>query len=92
MRTHFHTERPPRIESRPLSAYLLATALAPVAIAGLIHLTTMDWSGLQKVAWTQPAPAQCVMISDAAQRLACYDTAEASPAPAKGAIAPLATR
>jgi hypothetical protein len=92
MRTYVHTERPSQTQSRPLSACLLAAALAPVVIAGLIHLAPMGWSTLQQSAGTQPTPAQCMLISDAGQRLACYDRAETPPEPAKGATAPLATR
>jgi hypothetical protein len=90
MRTYAVSHRPPPNTRRPLSACLLALALALVAVGGIVQIAPSAWNALQQVGHGQPTFAQCAAITNGPARLACYDTVEnaASAPPAKGADAP----
>jgi hypothetical protein len=89
MRTYAVSQRPSPNTRRPLSACLLALALALVAVGGIIQIAPSAWTALHQVDHGQATFAQCAAIADGPARLACYDKVEsaASAPPAKGADA-----
>jgi hypothetical protein len=94
--THINEFKPRRDKSqpRPLSAMLLAAALAVVAVACLTMLAPIAWTaGKIALEGHEPTLAQCEMISADAARLACFDRLgkQAIQPPAKGAFAPAVT-
>jgi hypothetical protein len=95
--THINEFKPRSSKSqpRPLSAVLLAAALAVVAAACLVLLAPIAWTaGKMALEMREPTLAQCEMISADAARLACFDRLgkQAIQPPAKGALAPAAPR
>jgi hypothetical protein len=86
MRTHTQSY-PERLGHRPLSACLLASALALVVASGLLLVAPAAWSALTS---TEPSTlARCASLSGEPERLACYDRVEkdALRPPARGATA-----
>lgn len=77
-----------RIERRPLSACLLASALVVLVTSSLVLAAPVAWRAMQGSA-EAPTLAQCAAITDNTGRLACYDQLEkdAMRPPAKGANA-----
>jgi hypothetical protein len=95
--THINEFKPhsSKSRSRPLSATLLAAALAVVAAACVVLLAPVVWTaGKAAFEMREPTLAQCEMISADAARLACFDLLgrQAIQPPAKGALAPAAPR
>ena len=80
---------------RPLSAMLLAAALAVVAAAYLTLMAPIAWTAAKMALEAhEPTFAQCEMIATDAGRLACFDRLgkQALRPPAKGAFAPFSAR
>jgi histone H3/H4 len=94
-RTNEFRARSARSNQRPLSATLLAAALAVVAAACLTLIAPIAWDAV-KLAFHagRPTLTQCAMVSADAERLACFDQLGklALQPPAKGAYAPLVAR
>lgn len=89
MNAYLERDRTARLESRPLSACLLASALV-VVIASLLMLAVPTiWPALETASEAPPTLAQCAAMTVNADRLACYDRFEkdAMRPPAKGANA-----
>ena len=93
MHAYLGRHRATRIESRPLSACLLASALVVIVASFLILAAPVVWRAMQATGETHPTLAGCAAITDSVGRLACYDQFEkdAMRPPAKGANALLAS-
>ena len=89
MHASLERHRAARIESRPLSACLLASALVVVVASLLMLAAPVAWRAMQGIDDAHPTLAQCAAITGNADRLACYDSFpnDATRQPAKGANA-----
>ena len=88
MHAYLERDRTARLESRPLSACLLASALVVVVASLLLLAAPVAWRAMQGIG-EAPTLAQCAAMTDSTGRLACYDRLEkdAMRQPAKGANA-----